>query len=123
VAGGDIIVYQGVSLHVVFDVTDDTGAVFDLGVNGYDTAAMQARTRPSTTGTPLLDLSTAAGTITIEPSGATGQVHVDVPADQTATLTYGGVYDCLVWKSTDPTDVLMISAGRLTVLERVTAKP
>lgn len=116
-----IVVYQGASLHVVFDVTDEAGVALTLLANGYDRAAMQARARPSS-GETLLDLSTTAGQISIEPAGATGQVHVDAGADVTLLVTRNGVYDCLAWKSANPDDVLVIAAGHIRLVKRVTRR-
>lgn len=116
-----LLVYQGASLHVVFDVTDEAGVPFPLTANGYTAAAMQVRPRPGSDSV-LLDLSTAAGTLTIEPGGVTGEVHADVGAD--LTLTAGsGAYDCLAWNPSDTTNVLVIASGQVRLTKRVTAKP
>lgn len=121
-AGGDLTVYQGTSLHVVFEVTDDAGAPFPLTANNYTAAALQARTRPGAT-TTLLDVSTTTGELTIEPASATGEVHLDLGADVTAALTAGGAYDCLAWNPADTTDVIVIASGQISLKKRVTQKP
>lgn len=119
----DLVVYQGASLRAVFEVTDDADAPFPLIDNGYTAAAMQARPRVDSD-VLLLDLSTAGGQLTIEPAGATGEVHIDVPADQTAAVTESGEYDCVAWNPSDTTDVIVIAPrAPLTRKRRVTAAP
>lgn len=119
---GDLVLYQGATLNVLFEVTDDADVPVELLANGYDRAAMQARKRVNSE-TTLLDLSSQTGEITIEPDDATGDVKVEVGADVTAAVTASGVYDCLVWKSADTTDVLLIAQGRMLLDKRVTRKP
>lgn len=119
---GEFTVYQGASLHVRFDVTDDEDVPIPLTANNYTAAAMQARSRIGAA-TTVLDVSTATGELTIEPDDATGEVHLDVGADVTAGLTGGAVYDCLAWNPADLTDVIVIASGRITLRKRVTAAP
>lgn len=116
---GTILVHQGVQLNVVFDVVDVAGAPVTLA--GYE-AAMQVRPRP---GDPelLLDLSTANGTITIEPSGATGVVAVQAGGDLTAAMAKGGKYDCLAWPSGNTSAALLIAEGSVVLRKRVTEQP
>lgn len=114
-----LVVYQGAQLDVVFDVTDEADVPIPL--TGY-AAAMQVRPQPGHE-TLLLDLSTADGTLVIEPGGAVGEIHAHAGANLTVAMTRGGFYDCLAWPTSDPTAVLLIASGAVVVRPRVTQKP
>lgn len=84
----NFIMEQGATFKRTITITDDTGTPWDL--TGYS-ARMQIRNTIDAASTEL-DISTTSGEITLTP--ASGIVTVEVPATDTANLTFDtAVYD------------------------------
>lgn len=77
------VIEQGADWPIQLALKNDDGSVLKL--TGCQ-VRLQVRRNPAAT-TVLLDLSTQAGTITL--NGPAGQINWDVPASQTATFTQG----------------------------------
>ena len=55
--------------------------------------------------------------VQVEPSGATGEIHIRLGADQTANIAKNAVYDCAIYSKTDATEINPVSSGPVIVLK------
>ena len=78
---------QGSTFERTVDIKNPDGEIFSL--TGY-TARMQVR-REVDSATPLIELTTANGRLTI--NGALGRISIALTPNETAALTRGGYYD------------------------------
>lgn len=107
----NIVVEQGATYNAVFEWrTDDgsnppTGAL--ISTTGY-AAHMQIRSTPG--GDALATLAEGTGLTT---SG--GVITVRIGADVTALITRSGEYDLELHSLSDPTEVIRLAQGRVTL--------
>jgi hypothetical protein len=116
VAVYDMTIVQGATLRKVFVWKGADDAPISLA--GW-TARMQVRDKPG--GSVLLTSDVANGDITLEPAGATGEIHLRVGADKTNTITKSGFYDIELVATADATEVRRLIGGRAILSKQVTA--
>jgi hypothetical protein len=113
--------YQGKTFRVSFQVSDGSqpqslagyGATFQILQRAGGTVVLEV---DDTMTGDSLDAGNADVPVAIEPNGQTGLVQVRLGADQTATLTKSGVYDCSIYSKTDSTEVQLLAGGPLSVI-------
>jgi hypothetical protein len=112
-----IEVVQGQTFNMRVTWTDNQATPQPISLSGRR-SVMQIRTKRSYTGTLMADLA-SDGTdpaLTNEPSGATGQVQIRIPATVTALLTKTTYYyDLFTISESDVTDAVRLVFGAVTV--------
>jgi hypothetical protein len=112
----DLFIEQGATFSLTFEWREDDGSSPPAGplidTSGYD-ARMQIKTRPG--GDVLVTLAEGNG-ITV----AGGIISVRIGADVTTTLAKSGAYDLELHSVTDPTEVIRLAQGRVTLSKEVT---
>jgi hypothetical protein len=103
---------QGSTFTRTFTITDPDGGVYDL--TGF-AARMHIR-RDFDSASTMFQATTANGCITI--STVFGEIHVDLTAAQTATITRDGVYDLEIYN--DEGIVYKVVKGRFILDKEVT---
>lgn len=89
---------------------------YPINISGWS-AEMQIRKTVGSTGDPLVDISTADGTIVID--GPSGKIELIIPKAITVTIPVGvWSYDCLVTNSGGFTEQIIY--GLATIVERTT---
>lgn len=88
----NIVCEQGASFQRVFTLTNPDGTMYDLS---EFSARMHVRKDYDAT-TPLIALTTSNGRIAVY--GEFGEIHINLTAEDTATLTRNGVYDLEIFK-------------------------
>lgn len=115
----DLVLERGAKFAVEFAWTDDEGVAHD--VDGY-TARMQIREDIGDDADPILDLTSAAGDITVD--GAAGTFLVEVPATDTADVAAdSGYYDLEILPAGVEADAIRLAEGRVFVSPNVTRPP
>lgn len=107
--------YQGATFAKIVTWQESDGTPIPL--TQYK-ARMQVRTKPR--GRIMLNLTTENGGITLEPGGATGEIHLFASAAQTALMNVDGVYDLELEDENDSTIVERLIEGKATVSLQVT---
>lgn len=115
--GFPIILVKGTDFYLPINYVIEAGDFeYPVNLTGY-TARMQIRSTIASTGTPLVDISTEDGTISID--GLNGKIELNIPKSITVDLPAGvWAYDCLVTNVSDLTEQIIF--GSATVLERTT---
>ncbi len=92
------------------------GIKYPINISGWS-ARLQVRKTVGSTGTPLVDISTAAGTIIMD--GPNGKIELIIPKAVTVTIPVGQwVYDCLVTHASGWTEQIIFGAANVS--ERTT---
>lgn len=114
-ADGDayLTLHQGATFQAVFVWQDPNGVPIPL-------TGLSARLQARRGSQVLLDLGVGSG-LTLEPAGATGEIHVRIGATVTAGLAQSGTYELEVFDPLDTDEVHRLVKGRLLVDPQVAA--
>ncbi len=117
VSGFPILIIKGTDFYLPINYVIETCDLeFPINLSGYS-AQMQIRPTIASTGTPLVDISTADGTIVID--GPNGKIELYIPKSITVDLPVGvWAYDCLITNISNLTEQIIF--GSATILERTT---
>ena len=108
-----LTIEQGTDFDRTITWKDASGAIVDI--SGY-TAQMQARTRIDSSET-FLDLNSAEGALAID--GSNGQIHIHIPASDTASITaQQGIYDLKLTSASG--QIIRLLEGHITLSPEVT---
>lgn len=115
----DIDIIQGATFNLSLTWTTSDVTPVPISLAGYR-AHMQIRAKQGSIGTPMLDISSTTGEITLEPGGSTGLIAIRIPATMTALLKKGGFYDVFVIANADATEATRLLAGKVILEKSVT---
>lgn len=105
---------QGSTFERSIELQDSDGTPYNLA--GFS-ARMQVRREIDSTGSPLIELSTTNGRITI--SALTGIIDIALTPEETASLTRSGYYDLEIYKSSTG-EVFKVLRGEFRLEKEVT---
>lgn len=105
---------QGSTFERTIELQDSDGTPYNLA--GY-TARMQVRREVDSTGSPLIELSTTNGRITI--SASLGIIDLKLTPTETAALQRGGYYDLEIVKASTG-QVFKVLRGEFRLEKEVT---
>jgi len=113
----DIVRGTDFYLPIIYMVSvESIGLKYPVNITGYS-VQMQVRPTVGSTGTPLVNISTALGTILID--GPSGKIELLIPKSVTTTLPVGSwSYDVLVTNVSGWTEQIIF--GTANVIERTT---